>query len=72
MKVVSSEYKETLLKNGRILDAKITFGGATITSGDINQIVPATNGDILKSVMKSVEIDSNIQNHYLHINRTLH
>lgn len=60
MKTITTGYKNALLTNGRILDAKIIYGNDEITSSDINQLVPSFNGDLLKSVMKGVEIDCNV------------
>lgn len=60
MKIVSNEYKETIRTSGREIDVIITYDNTTLTASQINTIIPSFNGDILKSVMKSIEIDSNI------------
>jgi len=60
MKVVSNDFKTEITKNGRQIDAIITFGNTTLGKDDINSLTISTNGDILKSVMTQVEIDSNV------------
>ncbi len=65
MKTVTNAYKENIIKFGRQLDSVITYtlNNEEITLGneDINSINPHYNGDILKSVMKCLEIDSNVE-----------
>lgn len=60
MKLVSNGYKNAITTNGRQIDAKITFGTTTLGKEDINSLTISTNGNILKSVMTQVELDSNI------------
>ena len=60
MKVVSNDFKTEITKNGRQIDAIITFDNTTLGKDDINSLTISTNGDILKSVMTQVEIDSNV------------
>lgn len=61
MKIITNGYKDALLTNGRILDARVSYDDKLITSSDINQLTPTFNGNLLKSVMKCVEIDCNIE-----------
>lgn len=64
MKTHTSRYKEEVKKFGRQLDSKITYelDGETIELGneDLNSITPSFESNILKSVMKQLEIDSNV------------
>ena len=60
MKSVSNNYKNSLKRNGRQIDAKITFGTTTLGKDDINSLTISTNGGLLKSIMTQIELDSNI------------
>lgn len=64
MKTHTPQFKEEIKKFGRQLDSKITYQlrGETIELGseDINSITPTFQGDILKSTMKQLDIDSNV------------
>ena len=60
MKSVSNNFKTQLTQNGREIDAIITYGITTLGKDDINSIIISTNGDILKSIITQVEIDSNV------------
>ena len=64
MKLHTSGFKEEIKLFGKELDSKITYitNGTTtvLTSEYINSITPCFNGNILKSVMKQIDIDSNI------------
>ena len=63
MRAHTNDFKTEIKKFGRELDSKITFtsGGSTITLGqeDLNNITPSVETSLLKSVMKSITIDSN-------------
>ena len=64
MKKHTSAFKENIKLLGRQQDSKVYFLiGDTkieIDSEQINSVTPHFEGDILKSVMKVIEIDSNI------------
>jgi len=60
MKNVTQSFKENIKKYGRQLDAIISVNGEIIDSEDINSITPSFNADLFKTVMKMLEIDSNI------------
>lgn len=64
MKVHSNIFKENIKTMGREIESKITYelNGETIELGsnDLNSITPSYEGNILKSVMKQLEIDSNV------------
>ena len=65
MKVHSSNFKDEIKIFGRQLDSKITYelDGDTIELGSeqLNSITPHYEADILKSVMKQLDVDSNIE-----------
>ena len=64
MKVHSNEFKNIIKKNGRQLDSKITYtlNGVNVELGkeQLNSITPTYQGALLKSVMKELDIDSNV------------
>lgn len=64
MKTHTSQFKEDIVTIGRQLDSKITYelNGVTQTlvSEDLNSVTPTFQGAILKSVMKELDIDSNV------------
>lgn len=64
MKTHTSQFKEDIVTIGRQLDSKITYelNGVTQTlvSEDLNGVTPTFQGAILKSVMKELDIDSNV------------
>lgn len=63
MKSISQNYKSEIKENGREIDNKITFtsNGIQVELGaeNLNSLVLHYEGDILKSVMKQLDIDSN-------------
>lgn len=65
MKVHSSDFKNQIKEFGRELDNKITYtlNNEEIVLGneDLNAITPHYEGDILKSVMKQLDIDTNVE-----------
>ena len=65
MKAHTSKLKENLSLLGRELDSKITYtiGDEEIELGneDLNSVSPLYEGNILKSVMKQLDIDSNVE-----------
>lgn len=64
LKTHTNQFKEEIGLNGRQLDSKITYqlDGVvqTLTSEQLNSITPTFQGAILKSVMKELDIDSNV------------
>lgn len=64
MKTHSQEFKEQIKKLGRELDSKITYTiddeEIELGSEQLNSITPHYQGTILKSVMKQLDIDSNV------------
>lgn len=64
MKTHTSGFKTNIAKIGRDLDSKITYelDGETIELGaeQLNSVTPHYKADILKSVMKQLDIDSNV------------
>ena len=65
MKAHTSKFKENISLLGRELDSKITYtiGDEEIELGneDLNSVSPFYEGNILKSVMKQLDIDSNVE-----------
>jgi len=64
MKVHSNDLKTNIARLGKDLYSKITYeeNGGTIELGleDLNSVTPRYNADILKSIMRILEIDSNV------------
>ena len=65
MKKHTNDFKEEIKKFGRQLDSKITYtqDNQVIELGkeQLNSITPHYEGSILKSVMKQLDIDSNVE-----------
>lgn len=61
MKVRSEKFKEQIKEMGRELDSRITFGETVLGSEELNAVTPSFQGAILKSVMKQLDIDSNVE-----------
>ena len=65
MKAHTQEFKNNIKTLGRELDSKITYtlNNEEIVLGNaqLNSITPHYEGDILKSVMKQLDIDSNVE-----------
>lgn len=65
MKLHTPQFKEAIKKFGRQLDSKITYiqDDETIELGgeQLNSVSPVYQGAILKSVMKELHIDSNVE-----------
>lgn len=65
MKVHTSEFKNSIKLFGKEIDSKITYiyNGEEIELGgeDLNSVSPHYQGSILKSVMKQLDIDSNVE-----------
>lgn len=64
MKVHSSQYKENVMLFGREIDCKITYevDNEEIVLGveELNSVTPHYESSLLKSVMKQLDIDSNV------------
>ena len=61
MKTHTSGFKEQIKLIGKELDSKITFGETVLGKKDLNAVTPSYKGAILKSVMKRLDIDSNVE-----------
>lgn len=61
MKAISEKFKEQIKEMGRELDSRITFGETVLGSEELNAVTPSFQGAILKSVMKQLDIDSNVK-----------
>ena len=65
MRIVTNDFKDALILNGREWDCKIiyTINNETITLGmeNINSVNFSYQGSLLKSVMKQLEIDSDVE-----------
>ena len=65
MKLHTNDFKNGIKQFGKEIDSKITFtsGGQTIELGkeDLNSITPHYEGSILKSTMRQLDIDSNVE-----------
>lgn len=64
MKAHTDKFKEQIKTLGKEIDVKITYSISNetieLTSEDLNSVTPHYSGNILKSVMEELEIDSNI------------
>ena len=60
MKLHSNNFKEQIKKQGRELDSIITIGSTVLGKENLNTVTPSYQGAILKSVMKQLNIDSNV------------
>ena len=65
MKTHTSQYKENIKLLGRQIDSKITYNSnnkeVVLNGKKLNSVTPILNSDLLKSVMKELYIDSNIE-----------
>lgn len=60
MRTHTNGFKNAIKQFGKEIDAKITYENTTLGSEDLNSISYHYEGDILKSVMKQLDIDSNV------------
>lgn len=60
MKAHTSSFKEQIKLIGKEIDSRITFGSTVLGKDDLNAVTPSYQGAILKSVMKQLDIDSNV------------
>lgn len=61
MKTHTSSFKEQIKLIGKEIDSRITFGDTVLGKDDLNAVTPSYQGAILKSVMKQLDIDSNVK-----------
>lgn len=61
MKAHTAEFKNEIKMLGRQLDSKITFGNTVLGSDELNAVTPHFKSTILKSAMKQLDIDSNVE-----------
>lgn len=65
MKTVTNNYKNNIIKFGKEIDSKITYtdNGVETELGneELNSVTPHYQADIMKSVMKQLDIDSNVE-----------
>lgn len=60
MKVHTDGFKQQIKTMGKEIDSRITFGLTVLGNDELNAVTPSFQGNILKSVMKQLEIDSNV------------
>lgn len=60
MKVHTNGFKQQIKTMGKEIDSRITFGLTVLGNDELNAVTPSFQGNILKSVMKQLEIDSNV------------
>jgi hypothetical protein len=61
MKVHTNAFKEQIKEMGRELDSLITFGNTELGAEQLNSVTPSFESSILKSAMKMLEVDSNVE-----------
>ena len=61
MKAHTSSFKEQIKLIGKEIDSRITFGDTVLGKDNLNAVTPSYQGAILKSVMKQLDIDSNVE-----------
>jgi hypothetical protein len=61
MKVHTEAFKQQIKEMGRELDSIITYGDTVLGNEQLNAVTPSFQGGILKSVMKQLDIDSNVR-----------
>lgn len=60
MKNVTNDFKTAIKTNGRQLDTKIKLNGIEFPKDMFNGITPSFNTNLFKTIMRGVEVDSNI------------
>lgn len=60
MKLHTNNFKNQIKLIGKEIDSKITFGDTVLGPEQLNAVTPSFQGSILKSVMRQLEIDSNV------------
>ena len=61
MKKHTIGYKEQIKEMGRELNSIITFGETVLGSEELNAVTPSFQSSLLKSAMKQLDIDSNVE-----------
>ena len=61
MKAHTSEFKEQIKTLGRELDSIVSFNNTELGGEQLNSVIPHYEGGLLKSVMKQLDIDSNVE-----------
>jgi len=61
MKTVSSTFKQNIAQMGKQIDTIVTCSNVILSADDVNSIIPTFNTNILKSAMKQIDLDCNIQ-----------
>ncbi len=61
MKTHTNSFKEQIKLIGKEIDSRITFGSTVLGKNDLSAVTPSYQGAILKSVMKQLDIDSNVE-----------
>ena len=61
MKAHTQGFKEQIKLIGKEIDSRIIFGETVLGKNDLNAVTPSYQGAILKSVMKQLDIDSNVE-----------
>ena len=61
MKIHSNNFKQKIKEIGREVDSRIIFGDTVLSKNELNAVTPSFEGALLKSVMKQLEIDSNVE-----------
>lgn len=61
MKTHTNNFKEQIKTIGKEIDSKISYGDIVLGKNDLNAVTPSYQGAILKSVMKQLDIDSNVE-----------
>ena len=60
MKTHTNNFKQEIKRFGRQVDSKITIGSTVLGKNELNAVTPSYQGALLKSVMKELNIDSNV------------
>jgi len=61
MKTITNNYKTGIKEFGRDIDSKITYGLTVLGKEELNSVTPHYESSLLKSVMKQLDIDSNVE-----------
>lgn len=61
MKAITNDYKTGIKEFGRDIDSKIIYGLTVLGKEDLNSVTPHYESSLLKSVMKQLDIDSNVE-----------
>lgn len=60
MKVHSDGFKQQIKTMGKEIDSIITIGNTVLGNDELNAVTPSYQGALLKSVMKQLDLDSNV------------